>query len=112
MSKVNLSEVARFLESGINLGRRPADCLHLLTPDEITAVVNSFLRTNSVQHKIRMSIGVEEHDRVDAIKKIRELVGGTGLSEARDFVMGAGELTVTDQQLIAIRSHFSHILTK
>jgi len=112
MSTVNLSEVARFLESGINLGRRPVDCLHLLREDELTAVINSFLQSNSVQHKIRMSIGVPECERVNAIKKMREIVSGCGLGEARDFVMGDKELTVTDQQLIAIRRHFSNIVAK
>lgn len=112
MSTVNLSEVAKFLESGINLGRRPLDCLHLLTEDEITAVVNSFLRANSVQHTIRMTIGVSDNDRLYSIKKIRELVSGIDLAKARDFVDGSGELTVTAQQLIAIRSNFSHILAK
>jgi ribosomal protein L7/L12 len=112
MSTINLSEVAKFLESGMNLGRRPADCLHLLNEAEITAVINNFLQTNSVQHKIRMSIGVKEGERVNAIKKVREIVSSCGLGEARDFVMGDKELTVTDQQLIAIRRHFSNIIAK
>lgn len=112
MSAVNLSEVVKFLESGINLGRRPVDCLHLLTEDEITAVVTSFLLANTAQHKIRMTIGVSDNERVGAIKKIRELVSGLDLAKARDFVNGSGELTVTAQQLIAIRSNFSHILAK
>jgi ribosomal protein L7/L12 len=112
MSTVNLSEVARFLESGINLGRRPVDCLHLLKEDELTAVINSFLRANAPMRTIKLGLAVGHNDRVNAIKMLRSIVKNCSLLEAKNFVECAGELTVTDQQLTELRRAMAHIIAK
>jgi ribosomal protein L7/L12 len=88
--------IAKYIESCITLGRTPIQALAGLGTDELNIVVNEFLRNSGTQYvvKLRMKTWTS---KVDRIKQVRAITN-CGLVEAKNFVEGCGDLTVTDHQ--------------
>ena len=111
MSTVSLVAVAKFLESAMGMGRTPIDSLRMLNEDEITAVVNEFLKTSGTQHTVMMAYPVDGN-KIDAIKRVRAIITDCSLIDAKRFVEGYCDLTVTSQQLAELHRNFGGLRTR
>lgn len=103
MSNANRVAIAHFLEGAMALGRSQLDSLRMLTDDELTIVVNEFLKDNGTQHEI--GLRYKHDDKIDAIKATRA-VTDCSLLEAKNFVEGSNSLLVNTRQLAELRRRF------
>lgn len=110
MSNVSLVAVAKFVESAMNTGRSPIESLRLLTEEELTAVLTSFLKANGTQHVVKMKWVGSDRSKVDAFKAVREIISNCNMVDARNFIRGDGELVITNQQLTDLRNHFGDMI--